>query len=318
MQSSRSLVNRASLRVRSNRPILWVIGDGRSGTTWVQEMISRRYRFRMMYEPFHPESGKLFTDYSPNLYIPPFDRNHPLLGAAGQVFSGLYCTDFTDSGNRLFGHRGLIIKDIFANLLAGWAMSQFPDIKIVLLVRNPVSVALSKRKTDNWHWPADPSVFLDQSDLLKDHGTCLRNISRFTNSEFVVQQVLVWSVLNAIPLRQFCNNSLYLLFYEDVFARPNDEIQKLMHHSFGDSIDTRPPLQKVDIEKLSRGSHDADPYGSGIQALQQWRSENRSEFAKCLNIVQEFGLDYLYGDGLTPKMKSGPLRAAGVDASIHD
>jgi hypothetical protein len=39
---------------RFRYPIVWVIGDGRSGTTWLMELINWRKTYREMFEPFHP------------------------------------------------------------------------------------------------------------------------------------------------------------------------------------------------------------------------------------------------------------------------
>ena len=73
-----------------------------------------------------------------------------------------------DAGNRRIFYKGLLIKDIFVNLFVYWAVQHFPGVKVVLLIRNPFSVALSKYKTRTWFWLADPIALLDQPDLYED------------------------------------------------------------------------------------------------------------------------------------------------------
>src|SRR5688572_637852 len=45
----------ANYRLGNYRERLWLIGDGRSGTTWAANLLNHRGRYRQLFEPFHPQ-----------------------------------------------------------------------------------------------------------------------------------------------------------------------------------------------------------------------------------------------------------------------
>lgn len=151
------------------KDIFWIIGDGRSGTTWIADLVNYRGTYRKMFEPFHPQLVTGMDIIQPHQYIRPDDSNHPLNVPAQDVFSGAFFNYRVDSRNRRFRYDGIVIKDIFANLLAKWATQQHPHIKTVLVMRNPFAVALSKAKKSDWLWLKDPLSLLSQQHLFEDH-----------------------------------------------------------------------------------------------------------------------------------------------------
>jgi hypothetical protein len=228
--------------------------------------------------------------------------------AAEQVFSARYCTEFTDRGNDPGVYEGLVIKDIFANLLASWARNKFAHVKLVLLIRNPFSVAISKAKTNHWDWPDDPATFLDQAQLVEDYAGYFRDLQRAADADFIGRQVLIWSLLNAVPVSQAGSGSLYVLFYEDVLASPNTEVAKMMSHLFGKEIEERPALDESVLSRPSRGSGASGSAASHEEALARWIKSNPSSYEHGLKVIEKFGLDFLYGDSLKPLVGSGRLR----------
>jgi hypothetical protein len=261
-----------------------------------------------MYEPFHPHSGKPFEGFPPYLYIRTSDPPNSMIGAARDVFSGRYCTDFTDRDNKSLRYDGLVIKDIYANLLAGWAANQFQHVKIVLLLRNPFSVALSKSQTKYWNWPSDPTVFTTQDKLMGDYAGKFGDLGRYTNADFVARQILVWSVLNCVSIDQLAGSSVYLLFYEDVLENPNVEIDRLMQYSFGNKFAKYPPLGEATVKLDSRGSSGSRTAAADCQT--DWQSRvDRHTLRQGMMTLRDFNVDFLYGDTVSPLFRSGPLRA---------
>ena len=163
---ARVCVMSANRRRGNFRDAIWLFGDGRSGTTWVSELINWDRSYREMFEPFHPKKIRRMRGMRLHQYIRPGDSDHPFLRRASDVFSGRFSSPRVDHANWSLSYRGLLIKDIFANLLAGWAAQQFPAVKMVLLIRNPFAVALSKSKRRRWSWLTDPSELLAQPELV--------------------------------------------------------------------------------------------------------------------------------------------------------
>ena len=182
-----------------------------------------------MFEPFHP-FGRYAMDFlTPLLYMRPDVSNELLSKAAEEVFSGRFTNSRVDGANCSLLHQGLIIKDVFANLFAYWAAQRFPWLKIVLLVRNPFAVALSKRKTRDWSWVKDPLELLSQealrADYLAPYEDLILKVSR--EGTFLERQILIWTVVNLVPLQQFRLGDLYVAFYEDVVSDPQGEIARM-------------------------------------------------------------------------------------------
>jgi hypothetical protein len=101
-----------------------------------------------MFEPFHPIYVKPMQNLAFHQYIRPGNVDHPFAAIAEDVFTGKLTSPFVDSAHTRLVYHDLLIKDIFANLFAQWAYQTFHnlDIKIILLIRNPFAVALSKYK----------------------------------------------------------------------------------------------------------------------------------------------------------------------------
>ena len=139
---SRKLVLQANYVLNNYSEVIWLIGDGRSGTTWVSDLINHDRKYRVMFEPFHPKQVRDMNFIVPHQYIRPFDSCEKLASIASDVFGGKFTHARVDSGNRSLLYDGLLIKDIFANLLCYWVVLRFSKVKPVLLLRNAESCHL--------------------------------------------------------------------------------------------------------------------------------------------------------------------------------
>ncbi len=74
----------SSLALRMNywfgnyKDVLWLIGDGRSGTTWVSSLINFDSHYREMFEPFHPAMVGEMDFLLPHQYVRPGDKHQKL------------------------------------------------------------------------------------------------------------------------------------------------------------------------------------------------------------------------------------------------
>ena len=58
--------------------VAWIIGDGRSGTTWLSRLINYRRHYRDMFEPIHPELVQQADFLQPLEYVRP-GQSYPQL-----------------------------------------------------------------------------------------------------------------------------------------------------------------------------------------------------------------------------------------------
>src|SRR5579872_5089703 len=63
-------------------------GVGRSGTTWVSDVINARNDYRLMFEPFYPEKVPLCRPFRYRQYLRPTDSNTTYLTVGQTILSG--------------------------------------------------------------------------------------------------------------------------------------------------------------------------------------------------------------------------------------
>jgi hypothetical protein len=277
--------------------VTWLVGDGRSGTTWATGLINWDRRCCEMNEPFHPRCVKAMKNLRLHEYIRPEDSGHELLPVASKVFSGRLRHPRVTWNNHALTYRSLVIKDVFVNLLACWAARHFPDLKIVLLIRNPFAVALSKWKTRHWRWMTDPKEFLDQKALLEDYLRPFEDLIATERDDFIERQVLIWAIIHYVPLLQFKPGQIHIAFYENLIEHPEQELARLFGYLTPESADrmtagalqirTRPSSMALDRGKLNR---DQWPIGQWKEAL------SAEQISRGMRILARFGLDRLYDD----------------------
>lgn len=301
----RPVILRANYYLGHYKSAIWLFGDGRSGTTFVADLINFQRHYRELFEPFHPVYVKQMQGLPMHMYLRPGFNSPRMNNMAMDVFTGRLVAPFVDSSSTRMNYRNLIIKDIFANLLARWVLEQLPEVKIkpVLLVRNPFAVALSKYKKKGWNWMTDPSGFLKQQELVDDYLQGFVEHIQKVEDDYIVRQVMIWSVIHYVPLRQFEAGELYVLFYENLLADPHTELRSLL--SYLDIAVTDQEFDRM-LSKMSvpsRVSGDESTIVQGVSPVDSWRNEiTYSQHASGIQILKLFGLDHIYGDSTIPQI----------------
>jgi len=283
---------------------VWLLGDGRSGTTWIMKLINHESRYITMFEPFHPEKIQQISDIKPNLFVPSEATNDVLKDFYKRVFEGDYIDPRISSKRKISVGLGVLVKDIFANLMAHSVCRQFSEVKPILLIRNPFAVAVSKLKKESWSWANTPNVFLNQVSLNEylssEHLTIISRLEK-SNNPFM-NQILTWAIINYIPLRQFSSDELQVIFYEHFYLNATEEICRLNHYINCGDCSTLPrdllcnPVKKNDFQ--SNLVHGKSP-------LSAWREVLSGSQMNDANVVLEsFGLAGLYSSADLPDVKA--------------
>ena len=284
------------------REVIWLVGDGRSGTTWVSDLINWKKRYREMFEPFHPRLVKGMEHFALNQYLRPDDTDSKYTNTMYSAFSGRFRNERVDSRNlRLVFYCGLLIKDIFANLLIGWVNNHLPEVKKVFIIRNPFAVALSKRRMKNSIWMTEPREFLKQKALCDDHIQPFEDVIASVGSDYVERQVMIWAIIHYVPFKQLSRNGIYILFYEELYSRPEEELLRLFSYLGGDGS-TRVDRRLISrVRSPSRTAGKVSNIVRGDSPIAAWKSQLSAEqIDKGLKILERFGLQQIYGTDLMP------------------
>jgi Sulfotransferase family len=275
-----------------HRSSVFLAGSGRSGTTWVSEVINHRNAYRFVFEPFHPGKVRIMEGFRRKQYLRPSDRREEYLGPARTVLTGGLRSLWADRFNtRLVAGRRLI-KDIRANLLLGWMRENFPGMPVILLLRHPCAVAASKLALG---WNDALRETMEQDDLVEDFLLPMEAEIRAAHDPFE-RHVFSWCIENHVPLQQFGPGEIHLCFYEDFLAHPERELRRLFAF-LGDDP------EGAFGERVRRALKNPSPLSRDAEApsVDAWRDcVTEGQLERAVEILGLFGLDRVYGEGAMP------------------
>jgi len=272
-----------------------VAGAARSGTTWLADLIASQMPSRIMFEPFHPELVADFARFNYFQYMRPDQQDAALREFTARVLSGRIRHPWIDRQVETLFPQWRIIKDVRTCLFLRWIHEQFPKVPKVFIIRHPCAVLASVTRL---HWRPDRDLerMLVQKPLIDDFlGEKLAVIRRAGSA--AEKHAIVWCISNLVPLIQFRDAPLHVVFYENLCRSPEAEIPKLFQ-AIGRPFDAsvyryarRPSTTTRQQSAVVRGR---DP-------VTDWRQELPGDtIDKVLGIVEEFGLGQLYGSADIP------------------
>lgn len=284
---------------RFRQHTIWVIGDGRSGTTWLADIINWRKTYREMFEPFHPRFVGTMRSLEPFQYVRPACASESFLQLASSVFTGRLREERVDSQNTAQLYSGLLVKDIFAHLFAAAVAREFPHIKLVVIVRNPFEVALSKLRLRHWWWVEDPRTFLRQGELLADFLHPFETTIRECPDDFVTRQLMIWAVIHYVLFEQIKDIRAHVISYEALRDSPESQIGALLQFLQPNQLAPSVPAEMLRAsEKRSRAT--ARPPGADCG---DWRTKlSSAQMAAGAAILSRFGLSSAYDLDGTPSL----------------
>lgn len=124
--------------------MILVAGSGRSGTTWIGDVINYRNDFRVAFEPMDSRKDSRVNILGLRPYFGSRGPSEAERKALELTLRGLPGNFWVNRYNRKFVARRRLVKEIRANLILPWIQTEFPEIKIVYVLRHPVAVAMSR------------------------------------------------------------------------------------------------------------------------------------------------------------------------------
>lgn len=268
-------------------------GTGRSGTTWLENIINYNNSYRIMFEPFHSKKNELIINWRYRQYIRPDNKSHKLLYAADRILSGNIRNNWVDRFNKKFIANKRLIKDIRISLFLKWINVNFPEIPIILLIRHPCAVASSKILLE---WDDHLDEFMSQDDLVLDYLSPFKNNILKAENKFE-KHIYTWCIENYIPLCQFNSNEILLIFYENLCTKFDTEIDKIF--SF---LNQKYSLEVYNQYKApSALSRKNSAVQVGDNLIEYWKKYiNKQQIKKSQEICSLFGLNAMYDHSSMP------------------
>ena len=272
-----------------------VAGTGRSGTTWVAQIISSQLPSRVMFEPFYSTLVAEYAGFNYFQYMRPEQANEALHTYCQRVFSGTIRHAWIDRMVNTINPQYRVVKEIRANLFLKWIRHQFAAMPLLFVIRHPCAVVRSRMQL-GWATDGDIQPFLSQPDLIDDYlSDKMDIIEKATTPE--QKHAIVWCISNLIPIRQFASGELPVIFYEHLCLQPQIEIPRIFK-AIGQAYDTS--VFKSLNRPASTATRDS-AIMSGRDKVNLWRSQlSPGQQDDILSIVHAFGLDHIYGDSPLP------------------
>lgn len=268
---------------------VFLAGTGRSGTTWLSNVLNHRNEYRYIFEPFRPDKVRVCAHFRSKQYLRPDDHRAEYLEPAGRILSGGVRSLWTDRYNRRLVARRRLIKDIRANLLLGWFRANFPEMPLILLLRHPCAVVSSRLKLG---WRDNLYETMEQRELVEDFLLPMEPEINTARNAFE-RHLFFWCIDNYVPLRQLAPGEAHLVFYERLLAEPEDELRRLFS-SLGLDLDES-------FHGDVGGPSTLSPRNAADRTVDGWRDTvSRGQIERSIEILGMFGLDGIYGEGSMP------------------
>jgi hypothetical protein len=286
---------------------LVLAGTGRSGTTWISEVINYRNEYRLMDEPDRNGRIESFAHFNAIQYIRPDDDDPAFVEPLRLVLTGRLRNDWADRFNTRIVSNKRLVKFIRASLYLKWLVNHFPGLRVALLMRHPCAVCLSQARLD---WEIDlHDILLVQPRLMEDFLEPFRDQIAAADTLFE-KRLWMWCVENYVALSQLEPGDVHLAFYENFCDEPEQEIGKLFTF-YGKEWD--PSIFEA-MQKPSNSSKPDSAIITGKNRVDSWMNHiTPDQRALADRMLRQFGLNEIYSvDSPRPNTEAAHRMLAGA------
>lgn len=302
-----------------------ILGFGRSGTTWLSDIISKVTGNLILFEPFHPSVTDLSKRYSYSTITEEEDvvvleeylkkvlnkkhrkmwlmRNHvPVrLENISQDFLELLWNECEVIG----------FKEIRANFMIK-TLQRMLNARIIFIIRHPLAVVASiKQRTNFWEfgWQDTYNLFLQKtlySACYKTHriSRCI-DIVNNAGADIVKSTVIMWAITHAIVLPELKKLGLPLFFYEEFYRNPFSSARQLFRYLGHESIRIHPSYlftPSMTTLKTVHGFSDMHKkVDTGDLSFFWEKNLSTKEIDTVMDIVTSFEINIYNRTGITDK-----------------
>lgn len=274
---------------------LILAGMGRSGTTWVGNIINYNNKYRVLFEPFWSGKVKEAEGFDYPLYLSPDCNNMIYAHQAKIILAGKVRNNWIDRDNKRLFYRHRMLKDIRCNLMIGWLRNVANNPPIVLTVRHPLQVAFSWLKLG---WGKNFDIILSQKSLLEDFPVISHAKEKIDQHDFFEKIVFLWCVFHLTPSEHLKKSDACTIYYENLITEPGREIAKLFQYL----------NHPVDMKKIKNilGTNSSTNFlrrdlGKD-NTLNGWKEEfSKKQIDRANYILAMFGMENIYDSKGLPK-----------------
>lgn len=272
-----------------------VVGTGRSGTTWLAELLNSSGDYQVVFEPFsrRPGHNPVWHDaVVRNPYLRPgarFERHD----VVRTILLGGVSNEWVD---RLGGDRAsprVLTKDIRLAFMVGWIQRSFPELRIVYIVRDPRSVAYSAAE-HGWG-EIGLGTYLRRRLMIDDHLTPAQLSTVRAADGLFAKSLAKWAIENQVILRTLRPGPRATsIYYERLATDPQSELDRLARFC-GHRVAAEPAQHARRRSATTWRGTVTDPARTDFNS--RWRGAiSTADQAYAQRVLEVFGLDALYAE----------------------
>jgi len=260
---------------------IWLLSDGRSGSTWMSSLLNCSRSFAEYFEPWHPRLSDEYFGAPTIPYARPGEVPEQYREFYARVFGKRWSS--VRSGPSFPKNTPVLVKDIHAMLMARAVTTEVPITQIICLVRNPVQVATSKLRLNHWEWVREPVHLLNDRALCQDWLEPFREVILAARSQFE-KYIVIWAILYYVFFHQSEGGDVIYIRYseasESIERKVVSVLQKLGLDQPAEKVFQDAFVNRVDINKMDKGrSRGYEP--------------TAADLAYAERIIAQFGLNEL-------------------------
>jgi hypothetical protein len=293
---------------------LLLMGSGRSGSTWLSEVLVEAFSCRLIFEPLRRDRVRLSRGVAWGSYADPGDDDPELRRVMGRILTGRIRNPLVDSLNTHRFPRRRLVKEIRATNLLPWIHAQFPEVPVIYLLRHPVAASWSATQLE---WKPFFGEFLGQDRLMEGPLAPFADVitRHRADADLFHRHVLRWCMENSVPIGQLAPGSVHVVFYEDLVEDPYGELRRLAEYlrRFGRGRWNFDPTTRLTVDRPSRANYRQTPVMSASQRLESWVGVvPPPSVERAVALLREFGLDRIYGTSLRPCVAADGVLQGGT------
>lgn len=282
----------------------FLAGGGRSGTTWLMEIINANRDHRVVFEPFAAHKVRFLGRFTVEQYIAVDDDDPEVAAVVDRVIHGRFRSWWTDQHNRTLVCRRRLIKAIRANLALGYIRRRYPRMPIVVILRHPCAASLSMIKLGYGKQALEP--YLQQPKFLEDHLATHRELVR-TTTDPLQMRVLRWCIQHAVMFAQLEPGDVHLMFYEELCEEPDAALTSMCDY-LGRPYDR---AMQAMIHRPSRQAREDSAILRGRSPVEDWqRHVTSDQLDAAVGLLERFGLSDVYNHDPRPNREAAERHLA--------
>jgi len=293
---------------------LMIAGTGRSGSTWLSEVLVETFSCRMIFEPLRRDRVPVSAGLPWGSYADPGRDDPELRQVLERILSGRLRSRWSDRHNAYRFPRRRLVKEIRATNLLPWLSAQFPQMPIVYLLRHPVPTAWSAMELG---WDPFLSEFLGQPRLMDGPLAPWREViaRHGADPDLFHRHVLRWCMENVVPISLLSPGSVHVVFYEDLVEDPHGELRRLAAYlrRFGRRTWAFDPNTRPMVDRPSFANFRKTPMMSPDERLRSWvGTVPQPSVERAVALLGEFGLDRVYATPVRPLVEPDDVLLGAV------